>query len=42
MGIIGVVVKLRMLIEVLRPHVDVVKGAADVPIHMIAAVESTI
>jgi hypothetical protein len=35
-----VVVKLGMLVEVLRPCVDVVKGTADVPICVIAAVES--
>ncbi len=41
MGIIGVDVKLRMLVKVLRPRIDVVKGTADVPICVIAAVEST-
>jgi hypothetical protein len=39
-GIIGVIVKLRMLVEVSRPCVDVVQGAVDVPIRAIAAVES--
>jgi hypothetical protein len=40
-GIVGVVVKLGMLVEVSRLRVDVVKGAADVLICMIVAVEST-
>ncbi len=40
LGIIGVIVELKMLVEVSCPHVDVVKGAADVPIHAIIAVES--
>ena len=40
MGVIGVIIKLRMLVEVLLPRVDVVQGAADVPIHEIAAVKS--
>jgi hypothetical protein len=40
LGIIGVVVKLRMLVKVSRPCVDVVKGVADVPICAIATVKS--
>ncbi len=40
MGIIGVVVKLRMPVEVSYPHVDVVEGTVDVAICAIAAVES--
>jgi hypothetical protein len=39
-GIIGVIVKLRMLVKVSHPRVDVVQGTADVPIRPIAAVES--
>jgi hypothetical protein len=38
--IIGVVVQLKMLVKVLRLRVDVVEGAADVPIRAIAAVKS--
>jgi hypothetical protein len=40
LGIIGVVVELGMLVKVSRLRVDVVKGAADVLIRAIAAVES--
>ena len=40
-GVIGVVVELGMLVKVSRLHIDVVKGAADVPICGIATVKST-
>jgi hypothetical protein len=41
LGIIRVVVKLRMLVEVSRPRIDVVEGVADVPIPPIVIVKST-
>jgi hypothetical protein len=39
-GVIWMILKLGMGIQVLRPSVDVVKGAADLPIRLVVAIEA--